>query len=387
MFRSILFGIPAALLIAGCATEMDEPRREMAADNAVPMAKAAAPRRRAEAAGAMAFSRESGASRNNFSAVEGRQVAFSATLRISAPDVSAALRKASDIARELGGYAAEISDSAITLKIPVKKAEDALNGLEKIGSVTSRQIRAEDVTDTAFDLDMRIANLEKLHKKLSALVESAGGVKDILAVEKELARVTGELEKLKATRQNLQRRVDFVTFRIYFSASAAIEVRERKFLLPQLTGLGLWSDNLKVGSGEAEEPPFDLQLPSGFVPVAMNYSTDFFAIDGEDTVLSAVCFEQRKGADLNFWAEAAARVLRDMRGYQLSVEKKTDANGVKYVLFKGERMRGKQPMRYEASLRIVTHCFSPDEVHIVEILGKKERMEKLDLGKMHDSVE
>ena len=43
-------------------------------------------------------------------------------------------------------------------------------------------------------------------------------------------------------------------------------------------------------------------------------------------------------------------------------------------------------MRYEASCRIVKKCFSDDEVHIVEILGTKERMEKLDLAPMHQSV-
>lgn len=387
MFRSTLWSIPILLLAAGCATEADVPCREVA-DNAVPMAAKAARRREAmqDAAPAMALGREAPASRNNFSQVEGRQVAFSATLRISSPDVSVALKQANDIARELGGYAAEINDRAVTLKIPVKNAENALDALEKLGSVTSRQIRAEDVTDTAFDLDMRIANLEKLHKKLSDLVEKAGGVKDILAVEKELARVTGELEKLKATRQNLQRRVDFVTFRIYFSTSAAPEVRERKFMLPQLSALGLWSDRLAVGSGEAAEAPFTMKLPSGFVPVAMRSSDDFFAIDGEDTVLSAVSLEQIPGADLNFWAGAAARVLRETRGYQLTVTEKTAPNGTRYVLFRGERLRGNRPMRYEASLRIVTRLFGTDEVHIVEILGSKERMEKIDLSALHDSV-
>ena len=128
---------------------------------------------------------------NNFSAVDGRQVAFSATLYISSPDVAAALREATGIARKLGGYASSVNDRGATLKIPVKNAETALAGLEKLGKVDSRNIQAQDVTDTAFDMDMRIGNLEKLRARLTELVEKAKDVKDILAVEKELSRVTG----------------------------------------------------------------------------------------------------------------------------------------------------------------------------------------------------
>ena len=113
---------------------------------------------------------------------------------------------------------------------------------------------------------------------------------------------------------------------------------------------------------------------------------DYFAVDDQDTVISARSFEQIEGADLEFWRSSIARALRELRGYEVKSEIKTDAKGDKYILFVGERMRGKEPMRYEASCRIVTHCFSADEVQIVEVLGTKERMEKLDLSAMHQSV-
>ncbi len=392
MKQRFLWSIPAALLLAGCASDAsDVPAREMViADAAAPAAYksagAAARRRYAAPAADMAREAAPGAA-SNFAAVEGRQVAFSATLRISSPDVAQALRNANAIARKTGGYAATVTDRSCTLKIPVKNAETALSELEKLGSVNSREISAEDVTDTIFDLDMRIANLEKLHKRLTELVEKAAGIKDVLAVEKELSRVTGELERLKATRLNLQKRVDFVTFRIYFNASAAVEVKTRRFLLPQATRLGLRSDNLTVAGSEASDKPFDFDLPKGFIPVAMRGSDEFFAIDDQDTVLSAVSFVQIEGADLEFWQSAIARALRELCGYEVTTEIRTAPDGEKYAVFKGERVRGKQLMRYEASCRLVEHLFSADEVHIVELIGTKERMEKIDLGALYDSVE
>ena len=389
MKRHYLMAAPAALLLAsGCASAETAHGKyalsDTAVENAVPAGRAAAPRR-AHAAYARADEKSAA---SNFAAVEGRKVAFSATLRISTPDVPQAVRNANAVAQKFGGYAASLNDRGGTFKIPVKNAEAALEEMEKLGTVNSREINAQDVTDTAFDLDMRIANLEKLHKRLTELVEKTGNIKDILEVEKELARVTGELEKLKASRQNLQRRVDFVTFRIYFSAFAQTEVKvkARKFMLPQAGKLGLTSDDLVIVAGEVPEAPFKVQLPKGFIPVKMRYSDKYFAVDDQDTVISAISFEQLEGADLEFWQSAIARSLRELRGYEVKSEIKTAKNGDKYIVFVGERMRGKVPMRYEASCRIVKHCFGADEVYVVEALGTKERMEKLDLSAMHESV-
>ena len=157
-------------------------------------------------------------------------------------------------------------------------------------------------------------------------------------------------------------------------------------MLPQVARLGLWSDDLAIVAGEAPEAPFDLQLPKGFIPVRMRYSDNYFAVDDQDTVISALSFVQIEGADLEFWQASIARALRELRGDEVKSEIKTAPNGDKYVLFVGERLRGKVPMRYEASCRIVRHCFRADEVYIVEVLGTRERMEKLDLAPMHRSV-
>ena len=391
MMRKYLFSVPAAaLLLTGCASAT--PKQRAVDFDGVPAA-CEAPASAANRMGSGALARRASApgdaaTTTSFAAVEGRQVAFSATLRIATPDVPQAVRAANAVARKFGGYAASLNDRACTLRIPVKNAEAALEALEKLGTVNSREISAQDVTDTAFDLDMRIANLEKLHGRLVELVAKTGNIKDILAVEQELSRVTGELEKLKAERQNLQRRVDFVTFHVYFSAFAptGTKVKARKFLLPQASGLGLWSDNLSVVTGETPEAPFKFKLPKGFVAVKMLRSDRYFAIDDQDTVISAVSFEQIEGADLEFWQSAIARALRELRGYEVKTEIKTDADGDRYILFVGERLRGKEPMRYEACCRIVKKCFGPDEVHIVELLGVKERVEKLDLAPMYRSV-
>ena len=383
---SSLFAVVLAVLFAGCAeVPTSEERREVASDGVVvresyassraPVRSAAAPQAGKAVAG-----------ENNFSAVEGRQVAFTATLRISSPDVAAALRRATGIARQFGGYASSVNDRGATLKIPVGNAETALAELEKLGQVSSRNIQAQDVTDSMFDLEMRISNLEKLRLRLTELVEKSAGVKDILAVEKELSRVTGELERLKAQRQNLRRRVDFVTFTLYFSTSASQEVRTNRMILPRIARLGLRSTFNLANTQPEDDAPFKFALPSGFIPVVMRNSDGFFAVDDRDTILSAVAWEEIPGADLAYYEAAIARALRELHGYEVKSEIRTAPCGDKYVVFTGERKQGNTAMRYEASCRIAKHIFCADEVLVIEVLGTAERMAKLDLKALHESV-
>lgn len=380
--------LPAILsvLLVGCVSAYDIPaydgvpaapeRRAGGANYAPALAREAAPMALAAAAKAP----------GSFAAVEGRQVAFTATLRISSPDVAAALRQAAAIARKLGGYASGMNDRGATLKIPVANAETALAELEQLGQVNSRNIQSQDVTDSLFDLEMRIGNLEKLRVRLTELVAKSAGVKDILAVEKELSRVTGELERLKAQRQNMRRRVDFVTFNLYFSTSAAQEVRTNRMILPRIARLGLRS-SFDLANAQAEnEAPFKFALPSGFIPVAMRGRDEFFAVDDCDTILSAVKWIQIPGADLAYYEAAISRALRELHGYEVKSEVRTAPNGDKYIVFTGERIQGKTAMRYEASCRIAKHFFGDDEVLVIEVLGAADRMAKLDLAALHASA-
>jgi len=56
---------------------------------------------------------------------------------------------------------------------------------------------------------VRIDNLQKLRTRLQALVEKAEAVADLMALEKELARVTSDLESLEARQRVLEKDVAY----------------------------------------------------------------------------------------------------------------------------------------------------------------------------------
>ena len=177
-----------------------------------------------------------------------------------------------------------------------------------------------------------------------------------------------------------------MTFTLYFSTSAAQEVRTNRMILPRIARLGLRSAFNLANSEPEEDTPFKFTLPSGFIQVAMRNSDEFFAVDDRDTILSAVKWEEIPGADLAYYEAAISRALRELHGYAVTSEVRTAANGDKYVVFKGERKQGSTVMRYEASCRIAKHFFGADEVLVIEVLGTADRMAKLELKPLHESV-
>jgi hypothetical protein len=74
----------------------------------------------------------------------------------------------------------------------------ALDSFAQLGRITRRTVTAEDATATAVDLDARVRNLEAALDRLRALYSRTDDVADIVALEREVARIQGELDSLTA---------------------------------------------------------------------------------------------------------------------------------------------------------------------------------------------
>ena len=71
-----------------------------------------------------------------------------------------------------------------------------------------------DVTDQATDLEIRLANARALRARLEALLADATTVTEVLEVERELSRVTTEVEQLDGQLRALADRVALSTVRV-----------------------------------------------------------------------------------------------------------------------------------------------------------------------------
>jgi len=121
------------------------------------------------------------------------------------------------MATTFGGYLGNTSLSAgenqvrsatIELKIPSARFDAALAGLEPIGTVESVSSTAEDVGEEFVDITARVANAKRLEERLiSLLATRAGKLEEVLAVERELARVREEIERYEGRIRFLKTRV------------------------------------------------------------------------------------------------------------------------------------------------------------------------------------
>jgi hypothetical protein len=145
-----------------------------------------------------------------------RMLAWKASYSIEVWNTSNAVAQAEAIAAKNGGYVEYKSDdrdgyASLKLRIPVDAFTNAVGALENLGTVTSRNLENEDVTEQYVDLDARLKNRIVLRDRLRQLLDKATEVKDILAIETELNRVQGDIDSMEARIKALQGRVDFAT--------------------------------------------------------------------------------------------------------------------------------------------------------------------------------
>ena len=172
-----------------------------------------------------------------------RMLIYTASMRLAVLDVEASLAAAQKCAEEAGGYLAEMTSNSITLRVPAKQFRAVMERLKALGRLLDKNIKAEDVTDEYVDLQLRLKNAEALRDRFEGILKEAKTVKDALEVEKELARVCEEIERIKGQLTVLDKQVAFSTIQVQFErmAEKRVEVQLPELPFPWLDRLGVES--------------------------------------------------------------------------------------------------------------------------------------------------
>ncbi|MCA8952610.1 MAG: DUF4349 domain-containing protein [Planctomycetes bacterium] len=116
------------------------------------------------------------------------------------------------------GYLQSRVDTRVTVRLPATRFDAAFEALRQTGRVLREARRANDVTEEYLDLEIRLDNASKSRDRLLALLERADKVEDILAIEKELRRLTDEIETMEGRRKYLADQVALATVTAEFRA-------------------------------------------------------------------------------------------------------------------------------------------------------------------------
>lgn len=136
---------------------------------------------------------------------------------IEVDSLEPAIAAVRDLASRIGGYVAASSmqggndrlrSASLEVKIPADRWTDAIDGLEPIGRLESVSENAQDVGEEFVDVTARLSNARRLETRLiELLARGTGKLEDILAVERELARVREEIERYEGRLRYLRSRV------------------------------------------------------------------------------------------------------------------------------------------------------------------------------------
>ncbi|MEO6208960.1 MAG: DUF4349 domain-containing protein [Gemmatimonadaceae bacterium] len=136
------------------------------------------------------------------------------------------------LATRVGGYVAnssissganEMHSATLEIKIPASHFDEAVNGLQPIGSLESVSVNAEDVGEEFVDVAAHAQNGHKLELRLIDILGTrTGKLSDVLAVERELARVREDIERQEGRMRYLRTRAAMSTLAITVHEKAPV---------------------------------------------------------------------------------------------------------------------------------------------------------------------
>ena len=263
-----------------------------------------------------------------------RKIVYTAHLGLRVPNKRNSADTVRQIVEKHGGFVQNSTLDDITFRVDPKEFDATIAELEALGEVTSRNINSKDITEQYTDVELRLETANSSRQRLMTLLEKATATKDVIEIERDLRRLTEEIETMKGRLRVLSDQIDLATITVHL---------EEKFLdqapAPRRTSTPYaWMNETGIDQTLAVVdadpsmsrgtifcgPKFRLAtegkapVPHGFVPLEMRRDY-IMAGTPEDSRLRVRTFKiprEQKG-DMEFWRAAFRKELADNRGYDV----------------------------------------------------------------------
>lgn len=118
-------------------------------------------------------------------------------------------------------------NAQFVFRIPQGKFSQLFTDVKSFGTVVSEQSKGEDITDKYFDTEARVKSLKIQEDRLLSLLQKAGKMEDIIALEKELQSTRYQIENYTGTIRKWDSLVNYSSVTINIA-----EVQEIKAVAP-----------------------------------------------------------------------------------------------------------------------------------------------------------
>lgn len=157
---------------------------------------------------------------------EGSKIQKNGSVSVLVENIDESIEALKSINKAFKGQITSIYDSGkgneravqITVKVPVEEFEAYYEQLRKLeGEVVYANITTVDVTEEYIDITSRLNNLRNSEAQLNRILERADSVTDVLAVQKELSTVRGEIESYEQRKRYFDNQTDYAYVSINFA--------------------------------------------------------------------------------------------------------------------------------------------------------------------------
>ena len=112
----------------------------------------------------------------------------------------------------------EVGSASLGLRVPAADMDELVSWLEREFEIVQLDINSADVTEEWVDLEARLKNTRRTEARLQEILgHGTGNLADVLAVERELSRVRGEIEAAEARYRVLDNQVSLATLSLSVS--------------------------------------------------------------------------------------------------------------------------------------------------------------------------
>jgi hypothetical protein len=207
-----------------------------------------------------------------------RRLVKKAALRLTVDVPSDTAEAATRIVEQQGGFVAtsELEASAeedrdgpatvvLVLRVPAEHFSAALSALRHLSrGVGSENVTTDDVSEEFIDLDARIHNQRELEAQFLEILKRAGKVEDALNVQREIAGVRTEIERMEGRRRFLDRETALSTITLTLVRARPLVSASLHDFSGAVTRAG--SDSVNVAAGLATG---SIRIAGVMLPIAL----------------------------------------------------------------------------------------------------------------------
>jgi hypothetical protein len=172
-----------------------------------------------------------------------RDVIYTADMTVQVDDVAKAASQIESAVRAAGGFVAGSerstdvnaavadpkatpvpprSSATLTLRIPPGDFDSVLDRVAKLGVVVQRNLTGKDVTEAVVDVKSRITSARASVDRIRDLMDRAGTLRDVVALEGELSQREADLEALLAKQSKLKDQTSLATVTVHLETAQAV---------------------------------------------------------------------------------------------------------------------------------------------------------------------